>query len=134
MAVTSSPFIRWFAEIGLGDVPIVGGKNASLGEMYCGLRASGVRVPNGFATTADAYRHFMRSTGLDQRIFPQRVFQARQVIGEHVAGERRPSVDCKTPGRNHACEDSISTARDKVRNDHQQRLVDRPEQAIQRQH
>ncbi len=68
MAVTSSPFIRWFAEIGFGDVPVVGGKNASLGEMYSGLRAAGVRVPNGFATTADAYRHFMRASGLDKRI------------------------------------------------------------------
>jgi pyruvate,water dikinase len=61
---TGSPFIRWFSDIGLGDVPLVGGKNASLGEMYRGLSGFGVRVPNGFAITADGYRHFMHMTGL----------------------------------------------------------------------
>jgi pyruvate,water dikinase len=59
-----STFIRWFSDIGLGDVPLVGGKNASLGEMYRSLSGSGVRVPNGFAITADGYRHFMHATGL----------------------------------------------------------------------
>lgn len=57
-------FIRWFDEITLGDVPLVGGKNASLGEMYRSLLGVGVRIPNGFAITADAYRHFMHSSGL----------------------------------------------------------------------
>ncbi len=61
-------WIRWFSETTIDDVPIVGGKNASLGEMYRELAAQGVRVPNGFATTAAAYRHFLESTGLDQRI------------------------------------------------------------------
>ncbi|HEY9721971.1 MAG TPA: PEP/pyruvate-binding domain-containing protein, partial [Oscillatoriaceae cyanobacterium] len=49
-------FIRFFDEIGNQDVALVGGKNASLGEMYRALRPEGVRVPNGFAITADAYR------------------------------------------------------------------------------
>ena len=49
-------YIRWFAELGLDDIPLVGGKNASLGEMYCALSATGVNVPPGFAITADAYR------------------------------------------------------------------------------
>jgi pyruvate, water dikinase len=62
--VSQSTFIRWFEEIGLGDVPLVGGKNASLGELYRELAAAGVRVPNGFAVTADGYRYFMRATGL----------------------------------------------------------------------
>lgn len=48
-------YIRWFSELGIGDVPLVGGKNASLGEMYRELGAVGVRVPNGFAVTAEAY-------------------------------------------------------------------------------
>jgi pyruvate,water dikinase len=52
----SSEFIRWFSELGIADVPLVGGKNASLGEMYRELSAQGVRVPNGFAVTAPAYR------------------------------------------------------------------------------
>lgn len=48
--------IRWFSELGISDVPLVGGKNASLGEMYHELTAQGVKVPNGFAITAEAYR------------------------------------------------------------------------------
>ncbi len=48
--------IRWFSELSIADVPLVGGKNASLGEMYRELTAHGVRVPNGFAVTAAAYR------------------------------------------------------------------------------
>jgi pyruvate,water dikinase len=54
-------YIRWFDELGIDDVPLVGGKNASLGEMQRELSAHGVRVPNGFAITAEAYR-----TMLDQ--------------------------------------------------------------------
>ncbi len=52
-------YIRWFGEIGIDDVPLVGGKNASLGEMYQNLTAEGVRVPNGFAVTAEAYRYVL---------------------------------------------------------------------------
>src|SRR5262245_26901811 len=50
------------------DVARVGGKNASLGEMISSLAAAGVRVPGGFATTADAFWEFLRKDGLDQRI------------------------------------------------------------------
>ena len=53
---THNGFIRWFRDIGIADVPSVGGKNASLGEMYRELGSHGVRVPNGFATTAAAFR------------------------------------------------------------------------------
>jgi pyruvate, water dikinase len=52
-------FIRWFAQIGADDVGLVGGKNASLGEMFGALSEQGVRVPNGFAITAEAYRHVL---------------------------------------------------------------------------
>jgi pyruvate,water dikinase len=52
----------------MGDVARVGGKNASLGEMVSHLSTAGVRVPRGFATTADAYRRFLAADGLDQRI------------------------------------------------------------------
>jgi len=61
-------FIRRFAEIGNQDVPIVGGKNASLGEMYSSLSDAGVRVPNGFATTSEAYWHFLEHNDLRERI------------------------------------------------------------------
>lgn len=60
--------VIWFKELGMGDVERVGGKNASLGEMIANLAASGVHVPNGFATTADAYRSFLAHEGLDQQI------------------------------------------------------------------
>ena len=49
-------YIRWFKELTIDDIPLVGGKNASLGEMYRELQAQGVKVPNGFAITANAYR------------------------------------------------------------------------------
>jgi pyruvate,water dikinase len=55
----SNPFIRTFSDIGLDDVALVGGKNASLGELYQELTQLGVRIPNGFAVTADAYRHVL---------------------------------------------------------------------------
>src|ERR1035437_9863174 len=61
-------FIKWYNEVGIGDVPFVGGKNAALGEMYSNLVSLGVNIPNGFALTADAYRHFFKNTGLDEQI------------------------------------------------------------------
>lgn len=64
----TSPFIKWFADITIDDVPLVGGKNASLGEMVRELTAKGVKVPDGFAITADAYRHFIRKAGIDESI------------------------------------------------------------------
>ena len=51
--------IRWFNEIGIDDVPLVGGKNASLGEMYQNLTVKSVRIPNGFAVTAEAYHYVL---------------------------------------------------------------------------
>lgn len=57
-------YVRSFDEIGAGDIAAVGGKNASLGEMYCRLGGVGVRVPNGFAVTADAYWHLLDDAGL----------------------------------------------------------------------
>ncbi|GAA6526018.1 phosphoenolpyruvate synthase [Intrasporangium sp. DVR] len=60
--------IRWFRELGLADVDSVGGKNASLGEMVQHLSKAGVSVPDGFATTADAYRRFLSHEGLADRI------------------------------------------------------------------
>ncbi|MEA2039577.1 MAG: phosphoenolpyruvate synthase [Thermodesulfobacteriota bacterium] len=57
-------FIRWFEEISIEDVPSVGGKNASLGEMYRELAAQGVKIPNGFAITAESYWHIVESAGI----------------------------------------------------------------------
>ena len=55
-----SKYILWFNETGIDDVPLVGGKNASLGEMYRNLTKKGVNVPNGFSITAYAYRYFIK--------------------------------------------------------------------------
>lgn len=64
----SQTFIKWFADITIGDIPLVGGKNASLGEMVRELADKGVRVPDGFAITADGFRHFIREARLDDFI------------------------------------------------------------------
>ena len=61
-------FVRWFAEVGLEDVALVGGKVASLGEMIRELSPLGIRVPDGFAITAEAYREFIARAGLDDPI------------------------------------------------------------------
>jgi len=60
--------VLWFEEFGIADVPIVGGKNASLGEMIRHLLSKGIRIPNGFATTAQAYRRFLEFNGLDVKL------------------------------------------------------------------
>ena len=68
MPATKPKWIRSFSEITIDDVPSVGGKNASLGEMYRELGSKGVRVPNGFAITAEAYWHFLKSSQIDAKI------------------------------------------------------------------
>jgi len=60
--------VRWLSELEMDDVPVVGGKNASLGEMIHHLSKLGVLVPGGFATTAHAYREFLAKDNLDERI------------------------------------------------------------------
>ncbi len=57
-------YIRWFEQVSIDDVALVGGKNASLGEMYRQLGSRGVRIPNGFAVTAEAYRYMVASAGI----------------------------------------------------------------------
>ena len=60
--------VLWFEEVGIADIPLVGGKNASLGEMIQQLIPKGVNVPTGFATTAHAYRYFVREAGLEEKL------------------------------------------------------------------
>ena len=60
--------VLWFKDLRNTDVPLVGGKNASLGEMYSLLMPKGVRIPNGFAVTATAYFHFLKTAGIKQEI------------------------------------------------------------------
>ncbi len=61
-------FVLWFEEVGIDDIPMVGGKNASLGEMIQQLGSKGVSVPTGFATTAYAYRYFIEKAGLEAKL------------------------------------------------------------------
>lgn len=60
--------VKRFSELGINDVPIVGGKNASLGEMYQALGTQGIKVPNGFATTADGFRLYIEYNSLHEKI------------------------------------------------------------------
>ena len=64
-ASTQQRYIRWFEEVGIDDIPLVGGKNASLGELVRELASQGIKVPNGFAVTAKAYWDFIASAGLE---------------------------------------------------------------------
>ena len=61
--MSAQNYIRWFNELGIEDVPLVGGKNASLGEMYRELTPQGILIPNGFAVTAEAYRYVLDEAG-----------------------------------------------------------------------
>ncbi|KAL6058998.1 Phosphoenolpyruvate synthase, variant 2 [Balamuthia mandrillaris] len=60
--------VLWFKDISNDDVELVGGKNASLGEMYCELGSKGIEVPNGFAITAKAYRYFLKEANIEDKI------------------------------------------------------------------
>ncbi len=66
--MSTSGYVRFFEEIGIEDVPLVGGKNASLGEMFQKLSSQNVRIPHGFAITAVAYRHMLDKAGAWDRL------------------------------------------------------------------
>jgi pyruvate, water dikinase len=70
-AAPDQAYIRWFEDLSADDVALVGGKNASLGEMLRALKDQGIRVPDGFATTAAAYRAFLEANDLEGRIREQ---------------------------------------------------------------
>jgi pyruvate,water dikinase len=71
MMAKQQKYVVWFEELGVDDVSRVGGKNASLGEMIRTLKDEGIRVPDGFATTAEAYRAFLEANELTERIRAQ---------------------------------------------------------------
>jgi hypothetical protein len=98
--MASQSYIRWFRDIRLHDVAMVGGKTASLGELYSVLAHRGVRVPNGFALTAQAYREALTAAGawhrlhalldgLDKRqveVLAHRAAEAREIVFEATGG------------------------------------------------
>jgi pyruvate,water dikinase len=108
LAKKPEPFILWFEEIGLKDISRVGGKNASLGEMYRELTPQGINIPNGFAITVEAYRYVLREARLDTKIqnilqdldtrdlsnLRQRGRQIRQaIIGAALPAELEQAID-----------------------------------------
>jgi pyruvate,water dikinase len=82
----NSKYIRWFEEITIDDVPLVGGKNASLGEMYRELTDKGIKIPNGFAVTADAYWHVLKSSGALEEL--KRTIEGLDTEDVHDLSER----------------------------------------------
>jgi pyruvate,water dikinase len=68
MPGNKSKYIRWFEETTIEDVPLVGGKNASLGEMYRELTSKGIKIPNGFSVTAEAYWHTLKAGGILEKL------------------------------------------------------------------
>ncbi|WP_028270234.1 phosphoenolpyruvate synthase [Arthrobacter sp. UNC362MFTsu5.1] len=90
--------ILWFSELGLKDLDRVGGKNASLGEMVQNLTSAGVKVPDGFATTADAYRTFLADSGLDQKIADRLIgLDTDDVTALAAAGQEIRTLIRETP-------------------------------------
>ena len=98
--------ILWFDEIGIEDVPLVGGKNASLGEMYQHLTGKGVAVPHGFAITAYAYRYLLKEAGIEEEI--------RQVLSdldtEDMANLAERGEKCRDIIRNAPFPDTLRDA------------------------
>ena len=68
MPGNKSKYTRWFEETTIEDVPLVGGKNASLGEMYRELTSKGIKIPNGFSVTAEAYWHTLKAGGILEKL------------------------------------------------------------------
>lgn len=91
--------VLWFGDVGIGDVGRVGGKNASLGEMRRGLSAAGVRVPDGFATTAAAFRAHLGANGLEPRIAAEldAYHGGRSTLQDAGAAIRRLFLDSEIP-------------------------------------
>lgn len=83
-------YLKFFEELSIDDIPVVGGKNASLGEMYHHLKPQGVNLPNGVATTADAYRYFLEQAGLNQRI--EETLKGLDVSDVHELAKRGAAI------------------------------------------
>ena len=104
-APETRPVIRRFDTLDGDDVPLVGGKNASLGEMIGALKEEGIRVPDGFATTAATYRRFLDANDLTDEIRPQ---LSAVTAGEHEMPETRTSIRKQTSQRN--CHPGVARA------------------------
>jgi pyruvate,water dikinase len=91
-------FVLWFEEVGIQDLPLVGGKNASLGEMIQQLAPKGVNVPTGFATTAYAYRYFITKAKLEPKL--RQIFadlDVEDVNNLRIRGKQARALILNTP-------------------------------------
>ncbi|WNZ27771.1 phosphoenolpyruvate synthase [Leptolyngbya sp. NK1-12] len=91
-------FVLQFRDVGITDIPLVGGKNASLGEMLQQLTPKGISVPDGFATTAHAYRYFVEIAGLEEKL--RRLFadlDVEDVLSLRQVGKQARSLVLQTP-------------------------------------
>jgi pyruvate,water dikinase len=110
--------VLWFSDLGLSDLDQVGGKNASLGEMVRNLASAGVKVPDGFATTADAYRRFLGGSGLDARIESiLKDLDSGDVAALALAGKQIRDLIISTPFPS-GFEEQIRTAYTRLTADH----------------
>lgn len=91
--------VVWFDNIGMDDVSKVGGKNASLGEMIRHLKDKGIKVPDGFATTAEAYRSFLKTNGIENKISRQLddLHNERRALAETGKAIREMILDAEFP-------------------------------------
>ena len=94
MLFKNKRLVLWFKNIRIQDVPFVGGKNASLGEMYKTMMPKGINVPNGFALTSHAYFYFLQETGLDEKlksIFKK--FKSKDIDNlQDIGGQARKAI------------------------------------------
>ena len=111
--------VRWFGDIRLDHVALVGGKNASLGELYSVLSDQGVRVPNGFALTAQAYRDALTEAGAWDRLHQllDAVDKTRIDVLANCAAEARAIVFRRDRHRSPSTGDHaiLSTTRKRIR-------------------
>lgn len=97
---TEHPYILWFDEMGMKDIALVGGKNASLGEMYCHLKKKKIKIPNGFAITSAGYRYLLEENQAVERL--QLLFSNLNTsdpasIAKTGAAARKIILSCKIP-------------------------------------
>ena len=92
----SKKHILWLSEISKNDVPLVGGKNASLGEMYSNLTKKGIRVPNGFAITSSAYWYYLKYNGIDKKLVETfKRFKPKSILSLERTGREARNIILK---------------------------------------
>ena len=116
--MSAQSYVRWFGDIRLSDVPEVGGKTASLGELYAMLAAEGIRVPEGFALTARAYRDALTEAGVEdelRRLFSGFDHHDVALLAERAATARRLVYEATGSAHPRGSRRGLSRTRRKLR-------------------